>query len=325
MDNLVTRFVVLVIAIVLTGCTGTGPKAASPPTATASAIASSPGSVEDGRILFVIESGRDVSLAYLDPDGVQEIPLDDDPSFAHAVWINPDHVAFDSKRAGKRHVFVLAIGDGSVRTLSDEDAAQSYPAVGLDGMIAYDAWVPSNGQDLGIHLDARDGRGATPITPQGAVGDPGGATQATFSPDGRWIAFIKMQDWGTGEGAIAIARTDGSQVRVLTSVLPHVDSPAWSPDGTKILFSRADDGGIPGTALWTVPIAGGEPTAITPDDRAQSRFEADWSPDGTQIVFKYFEPGMDGNELRIIDADGSNERILWTGKGEFAETPDWGR
>ena len=34
---------------------------------------------------------------------------------------------------------------------------------------------------------------------------------------------------------------------------------------------------------------------------------------------------MNHNQLRIVDADGSNERILWSGRNEiFAETPDWG-
>jgi hypothetical protein len=83
---------------------------------------------------------------------------------------------------------------------------------------------------------------------------------------------------------------------------------------------------IPGP-LSVVDVASGAVTALTDPNDPGAASEGDWSVDGTQIIFKYFAPGMDHNELRLVDADGANERTFWVpgpSDGGGAETPDWG-
>ena len=69
---------------------------------------------------------------------------------------------------------------------------------------------------------------------------------------------------------------------------PHIeDSPRWSPDGETIAFynlgEEVTDPQFSATAdVWTVPVAGGEPTRLTTSPGPS--YSPDYSPDGSQIV-----------------------------------------
>jgi outer membrane protein assembly factor BamB/Tol biopolymer transport system component len=80
--------------------------------------------------------------------------------------------------------------------------------------------------------------------------------------------------------------------------------PAWSPDGTKILYSRGfNDGSYQDYDIWVVNADGTNPHAI----RSTSTDErlGDWTPDGNKIVFTGLTSS--GNyDIYLMDADGSN-------------------
>src|SRR5262249_14317218 len=141
-----------------------------------------------------------------------------------------------------------------------------------------------------------------------------GYAEPSFSPDGSSIAFARVTDWDNGRAAIFVERLDDGKMRRLTGDGLDAGSPPWAPDGATILLTHgahATNNGSFTWPLWTVPAAGGPPKPLTHDAQGWS-FEGDWSPDGTQIVYKYFQPGWDHNELRIVNADGSDDRLLWT-------------
>jgi hypothetical protein len=64
-----------------------------------------------------------------------------------------------------------------------------------------------------------------------------------------------------GERALSVAAADGSARHRLTSGLPEVSHPAWSPDGGHLAFSA---GGVITTGdVYTVRLDGSPPSRIT--------------------------------------------------------------
>lgn len=117
----------------------------------------------------------------------------------------------------------------------------------------------------------------------------------------------------TLDAQIFVMDPDGTNVTPLGA--GH--SPAWSPNAQKIAFAYNPDG--PETTLiYSMKADGTERTRLS--DGFQD-FAPSYSPDGTQIVFysqredPAFPPGDDLRHtyrLYLMDADGSNERKLFT-------------
>ena len=71
--------------------------------------------------------------------------------------------------------------------------------------------------------------------------DLGAGHRPTWSPDGRWVAFMRTEDDGHALLAADLwaARADGSETVRLTDFSGLEMNPSWSPDGQRIAF---DDG-----------------------------------------------------------------------------------
>ena len=86
--------------------------------------------------------------------------------------------------------------------------------------------------------------------------------------------------------------------------------PAWSPDGSRILFGRVD---ADGSHLYTMAIDGTDVVQLTSGPGNDG--EATWSAGGTRILFEH-----DGN-ISDMNADGSAVRQLTS--GQFNGLPRW--
>jgi len=97
----------------------------------------------------------------------------------------------------------------------------------------------------------------------------------SYAKDGR-IAYVTGPHWELWRSA-----GDGSERMQLTPKGLATGRPAWSPDGTQIVFQ----GGLAGEPkhIYLVSASGGSPKQIPPG--AGSQWDPDWFPDGKSLVF----------------------------------------
>jgi Tol biopolymer transport system component len=122
-----------------------------------------------------------------------------------------------------------------------------------------------------------------------------------ISPDGSKIVFSQGP---VTNSDLYVYDIDSSTFTSLTSNGSGNNDPAWSPDGTQIVFSRYDANRNP--QIFVIDADGSNLTPLT--DNNYSGREPDWSPDGTKIVFDAFP--VDNYEIAVMDADGTNLSLL---------------
>jgi Tol biopolymer transport system component len=204
-----------------------------------------------------------------------------------------------------------------------------------------------------IALDGGEKREAT-MPPDGSIGDMNPA----FSPDGKWLAFLRATSSGVSE--VYVASVQGGVARRLTFDNRNVESLAWTPDGRTIVFASDRRGK---SMLWRVPRSGGVPERVPMVDEnasdpvfsragwklAYTQFFSDaniwrvdptgreapvkvisstqydsspeYSPDGSRVAFRSTRSGT--NEIWVTDAEGRTPVQLTRFGGPLTGCPRW--
>jgi TolB protein len=190
-----------------------------------------------------------------------------------------------------------------IATLPGTSVAESPNSV-----IAFYSDRDGNPEIYSIHPD---GSGLLRLTD-----DPGFDDSPAISPDGTRIAFLTARHdpnprFPNLKYELYIMELDGSNPHRLTTSEAAEDHPAWSPDGSWILFD-ADYDADGFAEIYTIQPDGSNLTRLT-SNAANDQF-ADWSPDGSQIAFS---SDRNGNcDIFVMNTDGSNQRPL-------TDSPDW--
>ncbi len=170
--------------------------------------------------------------------------------------------------------------------------------------------------------------GAICVTGTGSVFGTGfPADDPAWSPDGQRLVFSRgstttcpLPD-SCGDELYTI-KPDGSELTRLTNDPAFDYQPVWSPDGSKIAFTRRDCGFCEDHIYFINPDGTGL-TRIT--EPGKYYMQPNWSPDGAKIVYAGHHPGMFDSEIYTMNRDGSDKRRLTFSGGDFiiAVEPAW--
>ena len=80
-----------------------------------------------------------------------------------------------------------------------------------------------------LWMSASDG-----TSPRQITFGTGNESDASFSPDGKWIAFVSTRD---GSAQLYVMPTAGGEARKVMTISTGVSSPAWLPDSSAMVFA----------------------------------------------------------------------------------------
>jgi serine/threonine protein kinase/Tol biopolymer transport system component len=151
------------------------------------------------------------------------------------------------------------------------------------------AFIGTSSGDRQLFLRRLNAFDASPV--RGTLG----ATTATFSPDGRSLAFV------TSGGELKTASLADGLVTTLTRSASLLYGVAWAAND-QIVFVRAG-------ALWTVFRSGGEPSQLTTlADDEQTHAWPSVSPDGRTLLITVETAA--GSRIDAVTLEGGDRRLV---------------
>lgn len=289
-------------------------------------VSSSP--VRNGRIAYErLGSGARFQIYTSTSTGIHRRRLTRSPRFSsYSPSYAPD---------GKRIVFVRSSKQSDLWTMKS-DGSHPRPLTRTEGIHEGDpAWSP-DGQQIAFSV-------AAPAADEGIwlIGKAGGVPKRltngrdrnpSWSPDGAQIAFQRAiatppPAASPVVGQIYVVPASGGTPTDLTNDLSVSDiQPAWSPDGTRILFS-SDRGDQFQLDLWSMTPSGTNRQHVTNTPNRDEHSPA-WSPDGRKIVFagERSSHGASSYQLYVSAANGSKRKMITHACAECAninDEPSW--
>jgi Tol biopolymer transport system component len=262
-------------------------------------------------LLFVSTRDGDYAIFAMNADGSHETRLSrgkGDPSTSSGLFYQVDpawspdgrSIAFDSRRDGHSHIYVMRADGTATRRLTDSLNDDDHPT-----------WSP-DGRRI---LFAR--QGALFVVPAGGgparrVGHGlGSAADPAWSPDGSLIAYDYRQP-GYSSKEIYVMRADGSGIRRLTSFQASSIWPSWSPDGKRIAFSSDARGGQ--IAIYSIGTSGIGLRLVS--SSTTDEIQPAWSPDGKEIAFSrdgaiVVAPAGAGSEKTLTETKNNDSGPAW--------------
>jgi DNA-binding winged helix-turn-helix (wHTH) protein/Tol biopolymer transport system component len=141
-----------------------------------------------------------------------------------------------------------------------------------------------------------------------------------ISPDGQYVVYASG---AADRQSLWLHEVAGQRDQQLVPTGAGFHGLTFSPDNGSIYFVRSDKNDPYFKYLYVTPTQGGTVRKLITDVDSPVSF----SPDGTRFVYEHCLQPRDDVELRIANADGSNDRVLTVihhGSGMFFQPgPNW--
>lgn len=222
-----------------------------------------------------------------------------------AIFTHIGLLGYFTRQGDREIAMLLSAGGTPQRVLPDGDFSE--PALSPDGSQILLTKVDGPNRTI-VRVDIATGR-VDPVT-QGPARDG----QAAWSPDGRSIAFVRVE----GDKSNIFVLDEGNQPRRLSSPGGDDELPAWAPNGQQLAFV-SHRGGL--AELYVLNRDGGGVRQLT--DRSADKmgdWRPAWSPDGKSIAYT---ASRGNNEIWIVSSDGANPRNLVPPAGKDDRDPVW--
>lgn len=257
-----------------------------------------------GRLAFVSGSIDRREIYLLDLGGIpKQLTRFNTLTLSPAWSADGQEIFFVSYRGGFPALYAVNPATGAIRKLKANGTLNVTPAAGPNGLLA--ATLNRDG-DQEIYLLDRQGN-----IKQRLTHSPGIDISPTFSPDGRFLAFVSNRQ---GTPQIYVMPTAGGPARRLTFSGSYNTSPAWSPKGDLIAYAGRAEGGF---QIFVIPAQGGTPRQLT---REGSNENPTWSPDGNFIACSSTRGGKSaiyilnvqtGAAIKAAELPGAQTQPAW--------------
>jgi Tol biopolymer transport system component len=158
--------------------------------------------------------------------------------------------------------------------------------------------------------------------------------EASYSPDGRWIAFSSMRDAYNRPlndkekkaldenpsyfAEVYIMRADGTGQQRLTTTPGYDGGTFFTTDGSRIVWRQFDEQGLIAN-VWTMKLDGSDKKQIT--DFGSMSWAPYEHPSGEYFLFASNKLGFENFEVFIVDAAGAKEPVRVTYSDGFDGLP----
>lgn len=212
-------------------------------------------------------------------------------------------------------IFVGDPATGTVKRVVATDDLDRNPAFSRDGThLSFLRQVPAETGRFDLVVTRDDGSAAKVLTAV-SISMP---SAVEWEPDGRSLVV------NDSTGGLTRYFVDGSPAQTLMDGV-HLEPDAFRPpDGSQILYERADDLG----SLYVVNADGSDPrrlfSTLTAPCTCSLAGPARWSPDGRSVAFAVETVGRDGARMFVMDVESGGLRQIADEEGVWVENdPAW--